>query len=105
VLKYIKEHVRETLLEINEHYISINQKNMEHEESLIDTEHLKSVTEYNELFRQLTENYKGKVIYLDFWGTGCGTCRENMMLMGDTKEALKEKLIQEINQSLNVENI
>ena len=84
-------YLRKTLLDINEYYTSVNKKVMEHEESLINTSYLESVTEYDELFRQLTEKYKGKVIYLDFWGTWCGPCRENMALMGDIKEALSGK--------------
>jgi len=84
-------YLRKTLLDINDNYASINEQVIEHEESLINTDHLESVTEYDELFRRLTENYQGKVIYLDFWGTWCGPCRENMMLMGDIKEALSDK--------------
>ena len=81
-------YLRKTLLDINEYYASVNKKVMEHEESLVNTAYLESVTEYDELFRQLTEKYKGKVIYLDFWGTWCSPCRENMKLMGGIEEAL-----------------
>lgn len=84
-------YLRKTLLDINEHYATIGQKKMEHEESLKDTQHLESVREFDELFKQLTEAYKGKVIYLDFWGTWCGPCRQNMKLMGGIKDSLKGK--------------
>jgi thiol-disulfide isomerase/thioredoxin len=29
-------------------------------------------------FKELTDLYKGKIIYLDIWGTWCGPCREEM---------------------------
>ncbi len=31
------------------------------------------------LFRSLKEKYAGNVIYMDFWGIGCGPCRKGML--------------------------
>ncbi|WP_126246814.1 TlpA family protein disulfide reductase [Chitinophaga rhizosphaerae] len=39
-----------------------------------------------EIFRHVTAPYKGKVIYLDIWGTWCPPCRKMMELMPDIKK-------------------
>lgn len=41
-----------------------------------------------ELFAQMLAPYKGKVIYLDFWGTWCPGCLSQMYSVGDLKQAL-----------------
>ena len=38
-----------------------------------------SSTPGDSLFQSLKERYAGNVIYMDFWGIGCGPCRRGMM--------------------------
>ena len=40
-------------------------------------------------FGEMMEKYKGKVVYIDFWGMGCGPCRGAMPYA----KKLKEKLV------------
>lgn len=80
-----------TLSEMNEMYERINSEGLEDKGSIKNTEHLVNVMDGNELLKQLIEPYKGKVIYVDFWGTWCRPCRANMKLMPPVKEALKDE--------------
>ena len=82
---------RARLLETNDYYAALQNQAIEDEASLKDTRDLESIRDPQELFAKLIEPYRGKVIYLDFWGTWCGPCRENMQLMPAVKEELADK--------------
>ena len=43
------------------------------------------------LLVSILEPHKGKVVYVDFWGTWCGPCKVQMSYMPAVKEALKGK--------------
>lgn len=43
------------------------------------------------LLASILEPHKGKVVYVDFWGTWCGPCKVQMSYMPAVKEALKGK--------------
>lgn len=43
------------------------------------------------LFQAIIEKYKGKVVYIDFWGTWCAPCIEEMPNAKKLREALKDK--------------
>jgi thiol-disulfide isomerase/thioredoxin len=70
-------------------YANVKNKGMTYEASLKNTEHLKEYTDAKALFDTLIAPYRGKVIYLDFWGTWCGPCKANMKLVKPLKEKLE----------------
>jgi thiol-disulfide isomerase/thioredoxin len=78
-------------LNLNNYYANINKGNIEYAESLKNTDYLAEIHNPDELFQKLIEPYKGKVIYLDFWGTWCSPCRENMKLAGAIEKELHGK--------------
>ncbi|ASB50329.1 TlpA family protein disulfide reductase [Alkalitalea saponilacus] len=45
-------------------------------------------------FGEMMEKYKGKVVYLDFWGMGCGPCRAAMPYSRKLKDKLEDKPIE-----------
>ncbi len=44
-----------------------------------------------ELFAAITEKYKGKVVFVDFWATWCGPCKVAIERMKPLKEEYKDK--------------
>ena len=50
---------------------------------------LDSLTDGQEIFRKLTLPYRGRVIYIDVWGTWCSPCREEMEHLPTLHETLK----------------
>lgn len=72
-------------------YEAVSNKTIEHPESLMPNEPLAGITDGEELFRKIIEPYKGKVIYLDVWGTWCGPCKDMMQYAGDVKKLFAGK--------------
>ena len=42
------------------------------------------------LLDKIIKPYGGNILFLDFWGMGCGPCRQGMLTMRDKVEALKD---------------
>lgn len=72
-------------------YQNLSKVDPEYEQSLKRTDHLKGAKNADSLFAALIKPYKGKVIYVDFWGTWCGPCKGEMPYVQAAKEALKGK--------------
>ncbi len=49
-----------------------------------------SIVNGRDIFQKLIAPYRGRVIYVDVWGTWCGPCREEMAYLPELHEALKE---------------
>lgn len=72
-------------------YQNMSKVDFEYKESLKRTDHLKDAKNADSLFAELIKPYKGKVIYVDFWGTWCAPCKGEMPFVKSAKEALKGK--------------
>ena len=49
-----------------------------------------SIVNGRDIFQKLIAPYRGRVIYVDIWGTWCGPCREEMAYLPELHEALKD---------------
>ena len=72
-------------------YEKISNKTIEYPESLMPNEPLAGMTDGGQLFRKIIEPYKGKVVYLDVWGTWCGPCKDMMQYAGNIKKLFAGK--------------
>lgn len=79
------------VLEQQQKYEQISNKTIEYPESLMPNEPLAGITDGEQLFRKIIEPYKGKVIYLDVWGTWCGPCKDMMQYAGNVKKLFAGK--------------
>jgi len=73
------------------HLIKLPKMDFAYAASLKNTSHLKESKDADSIFKSLIAPYKGKVIYLDVWGTWCQPCREEMKFANAAKDALKGK--------------
>src|SRR5690606_20625592 len=60
-------------------------------ENLKNTDHLAESKNADSLIAEILAPHKGKVVYIDFWGTWCSPCREQMKYVPAVKETLKGK--------------
>lgn len=51
------------------------------------------VTSGERVFHKLIEQYKGNVLAIDFWSTGCGPCRSGMTKRKDMPDELKNRKV------------
>ncbi|MBR1800047.1 MAG: hypothetical protein IJ767_00920 [Bacteroidaceae bacterium] len=50
----------------------------EHEANLMPNEPLKGLTDGKEIFDKIIAPYRGRIVYVDFWGTWCGPCKMDL---------------------------
>jgi len=83
--------IKDYILSINNHYVKLADQKISYLGSLKNTDHLKEAKDAELLFKELIAPYKGKVIYIDFWGTWCGPCLQQMPFVGAAKKELAGK--------------
>ena len=79
------------IVKLQNQFAKVSKQDVFYVESLKRTDHLKDAKDADALFAGLIKPYKGKVIYIDFWGTWCGPCKGELPFVGAVKEALKDK--------------
>jgi thiol-disulfide isomerase/thioredoxin len=82
---------RETIIKKQNYLKQLSKVDMEYVESLKRTDHLKDAKNADSLLAALTQPYKGKVIYVDFWGTWCTPCIAEMPYVKSIKDGFEGK--------------
>lgn len=85
--KYISDPVLRRCIEAeNEKYLAIENSDMDYPASIVPSEPYASESDAEQLWGRIAERYKGKVVALDFWGTWCVPCREEMPAVKELAE-------------------
>lgn len=71
-------------------YLKLQQGDLAHAASLRPSTDVAGMTDGEQILRQLLAPYKGRIVYLDIWGTWCRPCLENISKTHRLKEALRD---------------
>ena len=82
---------RDKVIATQKFYTELSGKSLNYTESLKNTSHLKEAKDADALWKELIAPYKGKIIYVDFWGTWCGPCKMQMAYVADIKKQFAGK--------------
>ena len=76
--------------EINDKYAALERSDFANAASLRPSTDVEGMSDGEAILRKIIEPYKGRIIYLDIWGTWCGPCKRNLKESWKVKEALKD---------------
>ena len=75
---------------INDKYVALENSDIANAASLRPSTDVEGMSDGEKIFRKIIEPYKGRIVYLDIWGTWCGPCKRNLKESWKVKEALKD---------------
>ena len=81
---------RSLLLTKNDKYINLLKAEVFHSECLRPASDVEGLTDGEAILRKILEPYKGRIVYLDIWGTWCRPCKDHLKESGFVKQQLKD---------------
>ena len=82
--------IRNAVLTRNDKLLALQQAEVEDIASLHPSSDVEGLTDGEAILRKILEPYKGRIVYLDIWGTWCGPCKEKLSESDYVKQQLKE---------------
>ena len=73
----------------NDKYLALENVDLASLGNDVSPEDLAGMSDGEQILRKITEPYRGKIVYIDVWGSWCHPCLENLEHAGELKEALK----------------
>ena len=73
----------------NDKYLALERQDLANAASLRPSSDVEGMSDGEKIFRKILEPYKGRIVYLDIWGTWCGPCKANLKESWRVKEQLK----------------
>lgn len=82
--------IRNAIMTRNDKLLALQQAEVEDIASLRPSSDVEGLTDGEAILRKILEPYKGRIVYLDIWGTWCGPCKEKLSESDYVKQQLKE---------------
>ena len=82
--------VRSTLLAENDKFVNMQKAEVANAECLRPSSDVEGLTDGEAILRKILEPFKGRIVYLDIWGTWCGPCKDKLKESHFVKEQLKD---------------
>ena len=74
----------------NDKYLALENVDIASLGSVVSNEEIAAMSDGQLILRKLTEPYRGKIVYIDVWGSWCHPCLENLQHANELKEQLKD---------------
>lgn len=83
--------LKQYVLDRNKSFEKLEGVDFRFAKNIKNTDHLAESKDADQLLAEILAPHKGKVVYLDFWGTWCAPCKVEMEHVPAAREALKGK--------------
>ena len=92
VLNAIKDsELKQKVIDLQNHYTELAKQNEEAVKKVIaPSSNVEGLTDGKAILEKLVEPYKGKIVYMDIWGTWCQPCVQAIKASPKMKEAVKD---------------
>ena len=106
VINAIKDsELRQKVIDLQNHYIELAKQNEEAVKKVIaQSSNVEGLTDGKAIIEKMIEPYKGKIIYMDLWGTWCQPCIQAIKASPMMKEAVKDYDVVYLYFALNSED-
>ncbi len=81
--------VKDAIMAENDKFINMQKAEVAHSECLRPSSDVEGLTDGEAILRKILEPFKGRIVYMDLWGTWCGPCKEKLKESHHVKEQLK----------------
>ena len=82
--------VRNAILAENDKFVNMQKAEVANPECLRPSSDVEGLTDGEAILRKILEPYKGRIVYLDIWGTWCGPCKDKLKESHFVKDQLKD---------------
>ena len=82
--------VRSTILAENDKFVNMQKAEVANAECLRPSSDVEGLTDGEAILRKILEPFKGRIVYLDIWGTWCGPCKDKLKESHFVKDQLKD---------------
>jgi len=74
----------------NDKYLALETVDLASLGNTVSDDEIAAMSDGQLILRKLTEPYRGKIVYIDVWGSWCHPCLENLKHAGELKKQLKD---------------
>lgn len=82
--------VRNAIMAENDKFVNMQKAEVANPECLRPSSDVEGLTDGEAILRKILEPFKGRIVYMDIWGTWCGPCKDKLKESHFVKEQLKD---------------